>query len=220
MQCGLFGKLPAKRDFVAHNMPRPFLDAWETWLQSGVAESQHALGERWKETFLTLPIWRFWCGPSVFGLPVTGAIMASVDGVGRYFPLSICACGSTSEHPIPPPNVALNSWLDLCEQALLGMLDEHSQYDPTRLLGQLGLPPADAPLVTRYTGPSNIWKATDGSLQTAFDDLAAADHSLLNSRRSIWWTLGGQNHPELLITMEGALTPSLWISFMTGQIAT
>lgn len=220
MQCGLFGKLPAKRDFVAHNMPRPFLDAWETWLQSGVAESQHALGERWKETFLTLPIWRFWCGPSVFGLPVTGAVMASVDGVGRYFPLSICACGSASEHPLPPPNAVLNSWLNLCEQTLLGMLDEHSQYDPTWTLGQLGLPPAHVPLVIRGTAPSHIWTATDGSLQTAFDDLAAADQSLLNSRRSIWWTLGGQNHPELLITTEGSLTPSLWISFMTGQIAT
>lgn len=220
MQCGLFGKLPAKRDFVAHNMPRPFLDAWETWLQSGVAESQHALGERWKETFLTLPIWRFWCGPSVFGLPVTGAVMASVDGVGRYFPLSICACGSASEHPLPPPNAALNSWLNLCEQTLLGMLDEQSQYDPTRTLGQLGLPPAHVLQVTRGTGPSRIWTATDGSLQTAFDDLAAADQSLLNSRRSLWWTLGGQNHPELLITTEGSLTPSLWISFMTGQIAT
>ena len=220
MQCGLFGKLPAKRDFIAYNMPRPFLDAWETWLQSGVAESQHALGERWKDIFLTLPIWRFWCGPAVFGLPVTGAIMASVDGVGRYFPLSICACGSASEHPIPPPNVALNSWLDVCEQTLLGMLDEHSQYDPTRMLSQLGLPPADVPPVNRETGPSNIWKAADGSLQTAFEDLAAADQSALNSRRSMWWTLGGKNHPQLLITTKGTLTPSLWISFMMGQIAT
>ena len=41
--CGMFGKLPSKRDFVAYNMPRPFLDQWEEWLQSAVAASRHEL---------------------------------------------------------------------------------------------------------------------------------------------------------------------------------
>ena len=59
MVCGMFGKLPSKRDFIAYNMPRPFLDAWETWLQAGVAESKLALNDRWQEMFLGVPIWRF-----------------------------------------------------------------------------------------------------------------------------------------------------------------
>ncbi len=29
MACGVFGKLPSKRDFIAVNAPRRFLTAWE-----------------------------------------------------------------------------------------------------------------------------------------------------------------------------------------------
>ena len=34
MRCGLFGKLGAKRDFIALATPRSFLEAWEPWVQS------------------------------------------------------------------------------------------------------------------------------------------------------------------------------------------
>ncbi len=50
MSAGLFGKLPAKRDFVAVNAPRRFLETWEPWLQSSVATSKqtdrNGLGRR------------------------------------------------------------------------------------------------------------------------------------------------------------------------------
>lgn len=32
MSAGLFGKLPAKRDFIAANAPRRFLEVWEPWI--------------------------------------------------------------------------------------------------------------------------------------------------------------------------------------------
>ena len=47
MSAGLFGKLPAKRDFVAVNAPRRFLETWEPWLQSGVATSKQTSGTAW-----------------------------------------------------------------------------------------------------------------------------------------------------------------------------
>ena len=62
MQCGLFGKLPVKRDFVAINLPRGLLTLWENWLQASVAASREVLGRDWQDTFLTAPIWRFWLG--------------------------------------------------------------------------------------------------------------------------------------------------------------
>ena len=45
MSAGLFGKLPAKRDFVAANAARRFLEVWEPWLQAGVATSRQMLGD-------------------------------------------------------------------------------------------------------------------------------------------------------------------------------
>jgi type VI secretion system protein ImpM len=83
MRCGLFGKLPAKRDFVALQAPRAFLAVWEKWLQAGVSASRAELGADWQALFLRAPIWRFWLGAELAGAPVLGAFMPSVDGVGR-----------------------------------------------------------------------------------------------------------------------------------------
>ena len=59
MRCSLFGKLPAKRDFIALFSPRAFLDVWEPWIQGSISASRQELGEDWQNAFLTAPIWRF-----------------------------------------------------------------------------------------------------------------------------------------------------------------
>ena len=73
MQCGLYGKLPTKRDFIAIKAPREFLEVWEPWMQGGLSASRHALGDNWQQTFLTAPIWRFWLGSELCGRTVLGA---------------------------------------------------------------------------------------------------------------------------------------------------
>ena len=65
MQCSLFGKLPARRDFIAVKAPREFLAAWEPWLQSAISSSRNELGKDWQPAFLTAPIWRFWLGEEI-----------------------------------------------------------------------------------------------------------------------------------------------------------
>ena len=52
MPCGLYGKLPVKRDFVAVNTPRDFLLLWEEWLQGGVSASKISLGHDWLRAYL------------------------------------------------------------------------------------------------------------------------------------------------------------------------
>src|SRR6188768_2817195 len=89
MAWGLFGKLPQKRDFIALGIPHSILHPFETWLQSAVAASRNELGRDWEEHFLVAPIWRFWLGHEIFGQSCTGALMPSVDKVGRFFPLAI-----------------------------------------------------------------------------------------------------------------------------------
>ena len=38
MAIGVFGKLPAKRDFVQKDMPRELMDLLDPWLQSALQE--------------------------------------------------------------------------------------------------------------------------------------------------------------------------------------
>ena len=39
-RAGLFGKLPARGDFVRENLPRDFTDSWDAWWQRGLGETQ------------------------------------------------------------------------------------------------------------------------------------------------------------------------------------
>ena len=94
MPAGLFGKLPAKRDFIATMAPRRFLDAWSL-LQTSLAASRYTLGASWGDYYNRAPLWRFWLGPALFGEATAGRLMSSVDGVGRAFPLTLFAVGTS-----------------------------------------------------------------------------------------------------------------------------
>ena len=58
MPFGIFGKLPQKRDFIAHNLPRGVLEPFETWLQSAVAASRAELAWRLRALAGELPACR------------------------------------------------------------------------------------------------------------------------------------------------------------------
>ena len=83
MSAGLFGKLPAKRDFIGANASRQFLEAWEPWLQAAVATSKQMLGDAWIETYNRAPIWRYWLGSDFCGeaFLIFDAIKDSLDAL-------------------------------------------------------------------------------------------------------------------------------------------
>src|SRR5204863_3049939 len=127
--CGLYGKLPMKRDFISVAVPSAFLDLWEPWLQGGITASRLALGPQWQNIFLRAPIWRFWLGSRLCGLPAMGSVMPSVDAVGRFFPLTAFACGEAgSTFPLPERD-RQEAWFSGIEALLLGALDEGSVYE-------------------------------------------------------------------------------------------
>ncbi len=89
---GFYGKVPSEGDFVTRRLPWEFTAAWDDWLQQGLQASRAALGARWLETYLSAPIWRFQLAPGVCGPQGwRGLFFASVDRVGRYFPLTLAA---------------------------------------------------------------------------------------------------------------------------------
>ncbi len=197
MQIGLFGKLPVKRDFVSINLPRGFLTVWENWLQSSVAASRVSLGHEWQELFLTAPIWRFWLGRDLGGTTVTGAFMPSVDGVGRYFPLTICAWGEDSEVCDPPACDDEQDWFDTVESALLEALSPEFDGEPARLLDKVAAPSPRAGSVLR--------------------DLFVRDLETVLGSRSYWWSKGGAGRPMQLVAYERMPDPYRFGGFITGR---
>ena len=89
---GAYGKMPALGDFFRIAPPPGFVEAWDPWLQERLLDLRNALGERWRDAYLTAPIWRFTLSPGTAGEgAVVGVLMPSVDRVGRNFPLTLAA---------------------------------------------------------------------------------------------------------------------------------
>lgn len=87
---GVFGKLPARGDFVREGLPRSFTDPWDDWWQRGLAGLQEHAG--WVAAWLEAPVWRFALPPGLCGPHgVLGVWLPSVDRAGRYFPLTVAA---------------------------------------------------------------------------------------------------------------------------------
>lgn len=95
---GWYGKIPGTGDFIVRRVPASFSEPWDRWLQGAIDGSKQRLGAQWRDSFLSMPAWRFVLGPGVVGDDAwAGLMVPSVDAVGRYFPLTVaCALPSLS----------------------------------------------------------------------------------------------------------------------------
>lgn len=154
----LFGKLPAKRDFVARGVPNVVLERIEPWLQEAMAQSRETLGEAWTVHYLGAPLWRFWWSRSVCGVGTVGALMPSVDGVGRYFPLlALAFAPDGTDFPIPGLRDA--AWYEAVEAALLSALVADGTL--SALVDRLAhLPPPGSPVAGEAEG--SLWWTVGG----------------------------------------------------------
>ena len=160
-RAGLFGKLPARGDFVRENLPRDFTDSWDAWWQRGLGETQQRPRDEWIAAWLEAPVWRFMLPPGLCGRNgVLGIWLPSVDKAGRYSPLTIAA---TAPGDWAPSVGAMTSFLTAAEQAGRDAL-EHD------------LAPADL-----------LQRIQDALI--AIDAPAAAPD--LVPGRAAWWTEGG-----------------------------
>jgi type VI secretion system protein ImpM len=223
MRCGLFGKLPAKRDFIALFAPREFLDAWEPWMQSGISASRETLAGAWQKAFLTAPIWRFWLGAEVCGRTVLGAFMSSLDGLGRYYPLTVFGYADQNA-AIPPPDLdPQDGWFTAAEEFLLRTLEANIAFETvTQALDGLAVPVqefSDAPpQPLRSLAPGAMAAAVEGRNHAdVFSDLRAANHASTYAAASAWWTLGGADFKPLAFTSRGMPSPFLFATMLSGR---
>jgi type VI secretion system protein ImpM len=223
MRCGLFGKLGAKRDFIALATPRSFLEAWEPWMQSSLSASRHQLGERWQQAFLTAPVWRFWLGAGICGTTAVGAIMSSLDGMGRYYPLTLHAIADEGA-PIAPPDVETqDEWFGEAESFLLSTLAHDAAFDDiSQRLDGLAVPRT----LSRAASDRNIVPLGDNmaAMATTGADFATPMSALRAARpevyaaASFWWTAGGGDFPALALSCRGLPDPYRYSTLLTGEL--
>jgi type VI secretion system protein ImpM len=224
MRCSLFGKLAAKRDFIAVSAPREFLSAWEPWMQSCVSSSRDRLGESWLPAYLTAPIWRFWLGADICGATVIGALMASLDGMGRYYPLTVFTYAEP-DHAIAPPDVdAHEEWFSAAEGFLLSTLETELAFETiTAALEQLAVPaaqPPGLPAEETLILSEGLIGATRGerSFAELFALLSAANSSKIYAAASFWWTVGGGDCPPFGFCCQRMPDPLMFTTMLTGRI--
>jgi type VI secretion system protein ImpM len=224
MQCSLYGKVPVKRDFIAIGAPREFLNAWEPWLQGGISASRTALGDRWQSAFLTAPIWRFWLGGDICGRSVIGAFMSSLDGIGRYFPLTLFACADDSAAIPPPEFSSQDDWFDVVETFLMSTLDHDANFETmTAELGALPLPCHEVPTAAARdtAGDRNGFlakPAVDQSFSELFGSIRVRDHAGIYASSTFWWTIGGEGIAPVALSGKGMPDPFLFAAMLTGEL--
>jgi len=224
VSAGLFGKLPAKRDFIGMNASRRFLEVWEPWLQSGVAMSKQTLGDAWIAAYNRAPIWRYWLGADFCGEAMIGAFMPSIDGVGRSFPL--CVFVGEGDASLPPPELEPNGpWFDAAEAVLLDALEPGATLE---LISEkvMALPtPALRSRTTKEGGLEELAnggilaRGVDGELSEAFLAARRFGRRRAFASQSFWWTIGGEDFPALALLEVGLPPATRFGDMLTGVFA-
>ena len=227
MQCSLYGKVPAKRDFIAIGAPREFLKAWEPWLQGAISASRTTLGEKWQPAFLTAPIWRFWLGADICGRSVIGAFMSSLDGVGRYFPLTLFACAD-DDGAIPPPEFgSQDDWFNAAEAFLMSTLDHDANFEAmTAELSALPPPFQELPKDAAQNGGGGddrngpeVLPAQGQGFSEVFSSIRVRNYAKIYAGSTFWWTIGGEGIAPVALSGKGMPDPFLFAAMLTGEFA-
>jgi type VI secretion system protein ImpM len=120
---GWYGKIPGTGDFIGRRMPAAFREAWDRWLQAAIAGSRDRLGPDWRESYLSMPVWRFVLSPGMLTANAwAGLVAPSVDAVGRYFPLAVATALPSASLDLVRTLVAAQPWFDEVESIALDAL--------------------------------------------------------------------------------------------------
>lgn len=84
----LFGKLPAHGDFVARGIAADARDRLDHWLAAEMERARARWGEDFDARYAAAPVWHFVDGDAASGWS-GGILCASMDRVGRLFPLIV-----------------------------------------------------------------------------------------------------------------------------------
>lgn len=200
---GYYGKIAEAGDFVGRGLAPEVTAALDAWLQQVLLDSRAVLGDDWLPAYLSMPVWRFamtagLCGPDT----LIGAIMPSIDRVGRHFPLVI----ATTLSERPPAAMALDAMADRAP-AVTGAALATLQVDARR--GDLDQAVAALPAVrepgrvaqrSRREGPLHLGAPSGRGMAAIAAALLAADYA----RPSLW--IADADGTEDILIFEGLPT--------------
>lgn len=184
MVLGLYGKHPAKGDFLEAGLPPALQRILEGWLDSVLAEVRETLGPEWQAAWDRAPALCFWLGETIWGGVVAGVLAPSRDRVGRRFPLLLLAAGADA--PAPPIQDP-SGWHGRAAAFLRNSLAAQDFAGAAALLDAAPQPvPVDHP-----EQPGSFWAVRPGAdVATLWADVAATDVRHAAASRSYWWVAG------------------------------
>lgn len=189
MALAIYGKHPAKGDFLEAGVPPALRAGLEGWLDASLAAAREALGPDWPQVWAQAPTLCFWIGEAAFGEVVAGVMVPTQDRVGRRFPLVALATGADAP---PPPVAGAGGWHASAAQHLAGCLSWPGFDQPSALLA--GLTPAEG---AGSVASADFWAVRPGAdVDALWADVTVTDHRHAAAARSFWWVAGDAPAPE------------------------
>lgn len=205
---GLYGKLPARGDFIERRLSDTFVDRWDRFLAEGLRAAEAMLGPDFADRYLVSPFWRFALGPGIAGEgAVAGVFAPSVDRAGRYFPLTVAVDYGPGVAALAALTAA-EGWMPFAEQLIFDALSPDGTLEALDDgVAALAVVP---PLAATDIPGSGRMVAT-ASLAGALVALASPE-----SPPVLFWTLGSVDLPPRLISF-GELPPAAgFAGFLDG----
>jgi len=205
---GFYGKTPCKGDFVGRGFSQEMSNKIDTWLQRGLVYSKNALAEQWTQRYMVAPIWRFYLPKNTFDEHYwIGAVIPSVDRVGRYFPLLLAVQLS---HPIQSCQAfgALNKKFIEIEELLLDSLEY--EFDFEQFCSRIEQLPRIDNSALQTQSPS----ASTGLFSP--DDLV---HERDTRQFCIWHSEGSEDIAAQLFLSHGLPEQEQFLTYFTGALS-
>ena len=241
---GLFGKLPARGDFISRTIDRDLLRPLEDWLLPLVQTARSLLGDGWNAAWHHAPAWRFWIGPDILqgdwkrnmrshDRPgaVTGVLLPSADRQGRHFPL-VLVLADDHARLMPPPVLSPpdRPWYAQCDRLLEAARAGRDLAQVEAELSTLRAPrlPDRAADMGPLLAQKSLWGQSggQGGMHEGGDvwtDIRMSDHHLAASCRSYWWTeapgrAGDAAPPISVISLAGLPDAETFAFMLTDAI--
>jgi len=168
---GLFGKVPARADFITRGLSPAFADPWHAWLVRGLAAAREALGAHYEPAYMAAPVWRFLLPPGACGPEAAaGVLLPSVDAAGRLFPLTLVTVAARLDASTLR---RAEEWFGTLEDAGREALDDAMEFEPwLARVAALPAPSGATGLEKLLSGEDSVMFWSDGSPYVASAALA------------------------------------------------
>ena len=224
---GWYGKIPGTGDFIARRLAPPFSEGWHRWLQEAIAGSRERLGTRWRDDFLSMPVWRYVLSPGVLTANAWAGIMApSVDAVGRYFPLAVASALPSASLDLAGTLVAAQPWFDEIESVALaaiapgvdtGAIDAAIARQPFRAQWLRYPEGRDDTVPIRGAKPQMLWLPLGSRGERAAAPELAELAERLAEPCSAWLAEESELFPRCALLCESLPAPEQFCAMMDGR---